>query len=126
MPLKVTCGCGQRLGVKETLAGKTVKCPKCGNPLVLPGADATTTGAGADGAAPPPAKSAAAKSASVETNSLAQLLDEAGLTASRTGRRCPQCFSDMVPEAIICIECGFNTETGQRLRVKRDIKDGRK
>jgi len=37
MPIQVACQCGQRFAAKEELAGKTVKCPKCGSPLAIPG-----------------------------------------------------------------------------------------
>ena len=36
MPIKITCQCGQRFAAKERLAGRTVKCPKCGEPLIVP------------------------------------------------------------------------------------------
>lgn len=35
-PVKVTCVCGQRFAAKDSLAGKTVKCPKCRAPLRIP------------------------------------------------------------------------------------------
>ena len=126
MPLNVTCRCGQRLAVKEGLAGKTVKCPKCAAPLAIPSAGSSHTKPKSPNPAPTGAKPSAAHKGAGSQSPLAELLDEMGLTASRTGRRCPECFSDMVPEAIICIECGFNTETGRRIRTKRDILDGRK
>jgi len=37
MPISVTCpACGQRLKAKDTLAGRTVPCPKCGGKLQIP------------------------------------------------------------------------------------------
>jgi len=36
MEIKIACQCGQRFAAKERLAGKTVKCPKCGSSLVIP------------------------------------------------------------------------------------------
>jgi nitrogen fixation protein FixH len=36
MPISVACECGQGFQAKDALAGKTVKCPKCGNPLQIP------------------------------------------------------------------------------------------
>ncbi len=35
-PLEVTCPCGQRLVAKRRLAGKTVKCPRCGELSTMP------------------------------------------------------------------------------------------
>ncbi|MBC8352093.1 MAG: serine/threonine protein kinase [Planctomycetes bacterium] len=35
--VSATCTCGQRLVAKKEMAGKTVRCPRCSNPLSLPG-----------------------------------------------------------------------------------------
>ncbi|TET38762.1 MAG: hypothetical protein E3J72_02055 [Planctomycetota bacterium] len=39
MPIPVTCECGKSYSVKEELAGKTVRCKVCGDPLRIPTAD---------------------------------------------------------------------------------------
>ena len=36
MPTIVVCGCGKRLEAPDSLAGKRVKCPHCGQPLSIP------------------------------------------------------------------------------------------
>jgi hypothetical protein len=36
MPIKVACQCGQRFAANDALAGKRVKCPKCGGVLAIP------------------------------------------------------------------------------------------
>lgn len=38
MPIAVACSCGRQIQAKDELAGKTVKCPGCGNPLKIQGA----------------------------------------------------------------------------------------
>ncbi|MCA9122313.1 MAG: serine/threonine protein kinase [Planctomycetaceae bacterium] len=35
--ISATCLCGQRLVAKKEMAGKTVRCPRCSNPISLPG-----------------------------------------------------------------------------------------
>src|SRR5688572_14554857 len=35
MSIPVTCQCGQRFAANDQLAGKTVKCPKCGGALYV-------------------------------------------------------------------------------------------
>jgi serine/threonine protein kinase len=35
--ISVSCPCGQRLSAKKTLAGKTVRCPRCNEAVLLPG-----------------------------------------------------------------------------------------
>src|ERR1700680_726121 len=37
MPLSLTCDCGARFEVEDTLAGQTVACPECQAPLKAPG-----------------------------------------------------------------------------------------
>ena len=39
MPLKVPCGCGRTLNLKDSMAGKRGKCPYCGTVLTIPSAD---------------------------------------------------------------------------------------
>ena len=106
MPIKVVCQCGAAFAAPDQYAGKTVKCPKCANPLVVPRPAPT--------AAPAPVNS-----------SLAELLDEAGIGGG-AGQRCPKCQAKMPPTAVICTECGFNTQTGAIVAtaVKRGKSDG--
>jgi hypothetical protein len=47
------------------------------------------------------------------------LLDEVDLNLSKTGRRCPECREDLELDDVICVNCGYNTETGKKLRVKK-------
>ena len=124
MPIQVTCQCGQKLAVKDELAGKRVKCPKCKQPLAIPGLGAPASESPAAGGQASTAAKRKNTKGDGDQGSMADLLDEVGLKAPTTGRRCPDCFADMGVEAIICIQCGFNTETGKRLRTKRDIVDG--
>jgi DNA-directed RNA polymerase subunit RPC12/RpoP len=35
MPITVTCGCGKRLTVGDAMAGKTLRCPTCGNAVLV-------------------------------------------------------------------------------------------
>ena len=98
MPIKVSCQCGKTLTAKDSLAGKRVKCPKCGAPL-------TTS-------RPQPKQPAA-------DDSIADLLDEAGMTTSRSGQFCPSCGADMPSDAVICVECGYNKNLGRRMGTER-------
>jgi hypothetical protein len=104
MPIKVACKCGQKFAAKDELAGKVVKCPKCSKPLKVPAASRTSA---------PVAASAPGG------GSLADLLDEAGLTAKQDdyqGRHCPSCNSPLAENALLCVSCGLNLETGKFIR----------
>lgn len=43
MPISVACSCGVRLKTKDENAGRSLKCPKCGNPIRVPAASASAT-----------------------------------------------------------------------------------
>src|SRR5439155_726615 len=123
MPIKVQCACGKAFAAKDELAGKTVKCPVCQQPLKIPG------GSAAPAAKPAAAKPATAKpvagkpvaaaprsAGSAPAASAADAFDEVGLQAAATGTQpCPGCTEPMPIAAVICIKCGYNTRLGRRM-----------
>lgn len=111
MPIKVTCVCGQSFAAPDTLAGKRVKCPKCAQPLQIPGA------AGVASAATVPRRQAAPAQTSAQS-SAGSLFDEAGLTAEaiNSGPACPNCRAPLAPEAVLCVQCGFNRKLGRQMQ----------
>ncbi len=102
MPIAATCACGKKLQVKDELAGKKVRCPNCKQPLTIPAAK------------PAPPKAPAPAVSSPFGGGMEDLFEEEGLT-QRHGATCPNCTREMKPGAILCIECGFNTQTGELL-----------
>ena len=101
MPIKVKCGnCSAQFKAKDELAGRRIKCPKCQNPVVI---------AAARAAAPSAPKRAAAH------NPLLDILDEEDVRSRVSGPMCDNCGSEVKPGSVICIDCGFNLETGDRL-----------
>ena len=50
MAITVRCTCGKMMSVSDALAGKSVKCPKCGNPVSVIGAFGGTKSRAATGA----------------------------------------------------------------------------
>jgi hypothetical protein len=142
MPIKVQCACGKAFAAKDELAGKTVKCPNCQQPLKIPGgqpqaakapaaaaakpasakpaAAAAKPAAAKPAAAQPAAKAAAAKPAAPAPRPAApsgdSLFDEIGLQKAEANTRpCPGCTQAMPIEAVICIKCGYNTKLGRRM-----------
>src|SRR6185436_4284646 len=104
MPIKVSCQCGQTFAIKDEMAGKTLKCPKCQQPLKVPARSAAPAARPAQAAAPAPA---------APTGSLAGLFDEAGFKEHK-GPRCPQCGQPLkTADAIMCTHCGLNLQSGQ-------------
>ena len=96
MPIKISCRCGQRFQAPDKLAGKKVRCPKCGNPLAIPAATR------------PPAAGQPTAGADV----IGSLLDDMGVESTPAGgKRCPNCNAVMAGHAVFCVECGLDLET---------------
>jgi DNA-directed RNA polymerase subunit RPC12/RpoP len=94
MPIKVACQCGQAFAAKDQLAGKAVKCPKCGKVLRIPQPKVAA-----------PAKKRAG---------ISDLLDEVGMRANVV--RCPGCGQELPPDAVLCVMCGFDMRLGHRIK----------
>ncbi len=116
MTIKVGCGnCQSSFAVRDDFAGKSVKCPKCKSPMKVPGGGSGSPVANKP-AAPARTAGAASSGSGRKFNPLLDLLDEAGVEAKPRGRACPMCAAEMSPTAVICIQCGFNAATGEKLR----------
>ncbi len=107
MAIKVKCGkCDAGFKAKDSLAGRRVKCPKCKEPLKIPEPKKAT-------------KTVAASPAPVAShNPLLDLLDEQNVRSAVRGPMCENCAGELEPGAIICMECGFNQETGGQLETE--------
>ena len=118
MAIKAKCGnCGTGFKAKPQLAGRKVKCPKCKNPLKIPaaGASAEKSQKKKPSRSAKPAKASAGVGAA---NPMFDLLRDAGVESVAAGPSCMNCGASMGPAAIICVDCGFNAETGQHLRTE--------
>jgi hypothetical protein len=99
MPIKASCACGAAFAARDDLAGRTVACPKCKQPLTIPAAAVS-----APAAAPVP-------------HANADLFDGLGLKARDESQpRCPGCSADMPPNAVLCVKCGYNVKLGKRMQ----------
>jgi ssDNA-binding Zn-finger/Zn-ribbon topoisomerase 1 len=129
MPIKVTCACGQSFAAKDELAGRTVKCPKCSRPLVIPKTGAAGGAPAAPTATRPQQSAAAAGPAPAAPPAPAYpsggLFDEVGLPSAPTGTiPCPGCRTPMPMGAIVCVQCGYNMKLGRRMETLRIGADG--
>ena len=108
MGIKAQCGnCKGQFTAKDKMAGRKVKCPKCKNPMAIPN--------------PAAAKQPAAVPAAPAYNPLLDLLDEAEVKAASRGPVCENCGEELQPNAVMCIDCGFNQTTGTT--IEREIYD---
>jgi hypothetical protein len=86
MPIPVSCQCGASFQAPDQLAGKVATCPKCQEQLPIPAFQASS--------------------------GLTNLLDELGLEATTGAEKCPHCYAELQPNAVICTACGVNLQTG--------------
>jgi hypothetical protein len=93
MPIPVSCQCGASFQAPDQLAGKVTSCPKCQGQLPIP--------------------------ASQASSGLTNLLDELGLKATTGAEKCPHCYAELQPNAVICIACGINLQTGASVVQKK-------
>ncbi|MFK7767813.1 MAG: hypothetical protein AB8B55_11370 [Mariniblastus sp.] len=102
MAIKVRCtNCKAGFQAKDELAGRRVKCPKCKTPLTIAPAQKAPV--------------AAASAAAAEYDPLLDLLNEQDIRSVARGPVCVACNCELQPGAIVCIECGYNNETGEQL-----------
>jgi len=111
MAIKVKCSCGVGFSAKDELAGKRVKCPKCSQPLLIPSPGNKRQAMASVSGSP----SLAGTVAGNLGDPLADLLDEIGVKGMQVGPACTNCETLITPGARLCINCGFNFETGQML-----------
>lgn len=92
MAISVTCRCKTTLEVEDRLAGTLVRCPRCGESLMVPRptASASATEAGAD---------------DDDDYSLAPLEP---LPPKKPA--CPSCNADLPSGAVLCVQCGYHLQ----------------
>ncbi len=117
--------CDRRVRVPSELFGRKVRCPGCGAVWVPPAAGAAAPPAGASARAsgdvyslapleaPEPAAGAIRPA---EPAPPARDGPKASPPASGPQETCPSCGSFVAPGAVVCIDCGFNRQTGKQLR----------
>ncbi|MEZ6089754.1 MAG: hypothetical protein R3C05_17345 [Pirellulaceae bacterium] len=112
MAIQFQCQCGKELKLKDEFAGKKIRCPSCQQPLQVPAVD--------DLAADLPpvqqfAQPTPAAAGHPGAGGLGALFDEEGM-GPLSGPVCMGCAKEMRPGTVICMNCGFNMQTGQRLQ----------
>ena len=113
MPISVKCNsCGHAGRVADHLAGKLLKCPKCGQTFQVGGA--VPPGQGPARPATPNVPVPLARPApNDEDDGDPYGLAPAGASSS-TGRACPECGATMAPQAVVCTSCGLDTRSGRK------------
>lgn len=95
--------CQQPLEAPEEMAGQTIECPACSQPIAIPAAEL-----------PVPA-------ANDIPQPLAPTLPSEMLAATRrdnvsaSQNSCPECGTEMAPETVLCVQCGFHSGLGKKI-----------
>ncbi|QDV68868.1 hypothetical protein Poly24_25810 [Rosistilla carotiformis] len=119
MAISVKCKCGKTLNLKDEFAGKSIRCPGCKEVLKVPGGGAASAQPPRAATPPPAAANPTAFPAAATTpapaGGVGSLFDDEGI-AQLTGPVCMACAKEMRPGTVVCMNCGFNTQTGQRVQ----------
>lgn len=136
--IKFQCkSCGKKMAVRAEYAGKKARCTGCKQPVRVPsprpkraatGAP-VTVGTGSSGHMPADDDSTSmsleelAAMEQAATGSIAELTSKAGARSGapqvKGGKPCPSCGSSIKQDAVICIHCGHNFNSGKQLKTKK-------
>jgi hypothetical protein len=114
--IDVSCPqCQKKIKATEALRGKKVRCKGCEHIFTIPGAESVKPGP----TAKPAARPAPVKSKSDDDDGPITAYGVAN-TEEASIARCPHCANEMESEtARICMHCGYDTVTRQRVGTKR-------
>lgn len=134
--IKFRCkNCEKKIAVRADYAGKKARCPGCKQPLRVPSPRPKRSSTGvpvAVGASPGDSSAGAASSISLEA--LAQMeanadaplkeLSSRGFSQPdhfrvEDGKDCPSCNSSLKQDAVICVYCGHDFDSGKQLKTKQ-------
>jgi len=124
MAISATCdSCKESFRARDELAGKRVKCPKCKSPMAIPQATSKPARKPKPAATKPKSKPKP-KPKPVAMDPMEALLNEANIGPINRGPMCPDCGTPVSQGTVICVDCGFNIETGSRLRTSASYEEG--
>lgn len=136
MALRVKCKCGKALKISSKFADKKISCPGCKRPFRIPAAKfksaakrpkETTDGQAAQkpaAAAPIPAPldldiqpanldlELSGDIQHSQSDILSDILEAAPPAATEASQACPSCRGPITPDAVMCVNCGYNMQTG--------------
>ena len=100
------CKCGRKLRAPVQWSGKKTKCPTCQSSVTIPASNSAAQSHQNE-------LSVTDSPEDKQKPDLSGLLDEIGAHECKKARRCPNCKKDMDRDDVLCIECGYNVQTGK-------------
>jgi hypothetical protein len=98
MSIPVKCSCGKTIQAQPEHAGKRIRCPDCKAIVSVP-----------------------APEVPVEVAEVAEVAEQ-GYDVAKV-RKCPGCRREWPANTVICVECGYNFETGKQLKTTFKVRD---
>jgi hypothetical protein len=122
--VSVTCPeCGKNINMPEEILGRKVRCKGCGESFVARASRAADKKKAEK--KPEPARKAPEKTPAkvpdkkkVEDEDDESTSNPYGVTEEYLGPRCPECANAMEEGDIVCLHCGYNTQSRQRAHTK--------
>ena len=125
MPIDFACPhCQKKYRLADSTAGKLVKCKQCGNSIRVP----ASSFAAAPVAVSAPASAAPKRPVFDDEPDVGEydLKDDhhspartAEVPSATSARNCPSCHAPLQPGAMICVSCGLNFKTGEKMGTQR-------
>lgn len=123
--------CSQKLEAPEEGAGRSIACPTCSEQIQIPATEPPkeapketpeeaaeeTPEEAAEGAPEKAAKEGGEKKWRLPRTQGARLGGrDRTRTQSRGAAECPECGASLATDAVLCVGCGLNLETGEKVR----------
>jgi len=110
--IKFSCPhCQQHIQAEDSYGGTQIACPSCNGGLIIPGAPAAPT--------------RVSLRVSAETAPAQTQASVSAPTSDAAASVCPSCSAALPRGAILCINCGYNLKTGQRMVAGRPAAPGK-
>ena len=119
MAITITCPeCDKQLKASSEVLGKKIRCKACGATFVGKDTSAPDKKSATKKDAKPAAKAPKPAANPADDDDVTSY----GVTHEYIGRRCPNCTEPMDDKQTVCLECGYNTTTRERVR-RIKVKD---
>lgn len=110
------CSCGKVLAVDETAVGRTVQCPDCGQSVVIPSPAIQWNCQTCDHEMAAPGELEGQKVQCAECQDYVTVPVIMSALKHRDLPKCPGCGADIKLDDVLCINCGLNLKTGEKIK----------